>query len=93
MIDAKPVALSGSGRTAPRPAGLRPLWLGMAILALAVAVVLAVAIGPVWIPPGSVAAELIDHIPGIHIDSGLSEQQSAIKIGRASCRERVCHNV
>jgi iron complex transport system permease protein len=61
-----------------RPAGLRPGWLAGGVLAVAVAVVAGVAFGPVSLPPGSVAAELLNLIPGVRLHSGLSEREIAI---------------
>lgn len=36
------------------------------------------AFGPVSLPPGSVAAELLNLIPGVHVTSGLTEREIAI---------------
>lgn len=69
---------SGPGPAAVRPAGLRPLWLGVGVAVLLAAVVAGVALGPVSLPPGSVALELLDHVPGVEVTSGLTEQQGAI---------------
>ncbi|MCW6007220.1 iron ABC transporter permease [Micromonospora sp. CPCC 205371] len=46
--------------------------------AVLVAGVAGIAFGPVSLPPGSVAAELLNLIPGVHIDSGLTEREIAI---------------
>jgi iron complex transport system permease protein len=62
----------------PRPAGLRPAWLAGGIVAVAVALVAGVAFGPVGLPPGSVAAELLNLVPGVRLDSGLTEREIAI---------------
>ncbi len=43
-----------------------------------VAAVAGVAFGPVNLPPGSVAAELLNLIPGVHLNSGLNELEIAI---------------
>ncbi|HET6214990.1 MAG TPA: iron ABC transporter permease [Micromonosporaceae bacterium] len=43
-----------------------------------VAALAGLAFGPVNLPPGSVAAELLNLVPGVHIDSGLSEREIAI---------------
>ncbi|MGH8791886.1 MAG: iron chelate uptake ABC transporter family permease subunit, partial [Stackebrandtia sp.] len=67
-----------AGREVPRSAGLRPGWLAAALAVLAAAVVFGVAIGPVAIPPERVALELLDRIPGVAVDSGLTEQHAAI---------------
>jgi iron complex transport system permease protein len=62
----------------PRPARLTVTALAAGVGAVAVALVLGVALGPVSLPPQQVAAELLDLIPGVHIHSGLSPQQAAI---------------
>ena len=62
----------------PRPAGLRTAWVAGGVLAVAVALVAGVAFGPVSLPPGSVAAELLNLIPGVRLRSGLSEREIAI---------------
>jgi len=61
-----------------RPAGLRLSWLLTAVAVLAVAVLAGIALGPVRLPPGSVAAELLNLLPGVHLDSGLNEREIAI---------------
>jgi iron complex transport system permease protein len=45
---------------------------------VAVALVAGVALGSVSLPPGSVAAELLNLIPGVRLDSGLTEREIAI---------------
>ena len=61
-----------------RPAGLRLSWLLTAVGVLAVAVLAGIALGPVRLPPGSVATELLNLLPGVHLDSGLNEREIAI---------------
>lgn len=61
-----------------RPAGLRPIWVAAGLLAVAVALVAGVAFGPISLPPGSVAAELLNLVPGVRVTSGLSEREIAI---------------
>ncbi|HEU4346649.1 MAG TPA: iron ABC transporter permease [Actinoplanes sp.] len=61
-----------------RPASLRPAWVAGGLLAVAVALVTGVAFGPVSLPPGSVAAELLNLIPGVRVHSGLTEREIAI---------------
>jgi iron complex transport system permease protein len=61
-----------------RPAGLRLSWLLTAVAVLAVAVLAGIALGPVRLPPSSVAAELLNLLPGVHLDSGLNEREIAI---------------
>jgi iron complex transport system permease protein len=61
-----------------KPAGLRPAWFVGGIVAVLVAVVAGLAFGPVSLPPGSVAAELLNLIPGVRIHSGLNDREVAI---------------
>jgi len=61
------------GRTGPRVA-----WLAGGFAAVAVAVVAGIAFGPVTLPPAGVAAELLSLIPGVRLQSGLSEREVAI---------------
>jgi iron complex transport system permease protein len=58
--------------------GLRPRWVIAAVLCVLVAALLGMAIGPVAIAPHRVLLEILDHIPGVHVDSGLTKAQSAI---------------
>jgi iron complex transport system permease protein len=43
-----------------------------------VATVAGLALGPVSLPPGSVAVELLNLVPGVHLHSGLDEREIAI---------------
>lgn len=61
-----------------RPAGLRVAWVAGGVLAVAVALVVGVAVGPVTLPPAGVAAELLNLLPGVRLHSGLSEREVAI---------------
>jgi iron complex transport system permease protein len=70
--------VSRTQQARPRPAGLRPWWLVGGVVAVAVALVAGIAFGPVALPPGSVAAELLNLLPGVRIDSGLTEREIAI---------------
>jgi iron complex transport system permease protein len=56
-------------------------WLLGGVLAVAVALLAGLAFGPVNLPPGGVAAELLNLIPGVRIHSGLSEREAAIVTG------------
>ncbi|WBB82438.1 iron ABC transporter permease [Micromonospora sp. WMMD882] len=71
---------TGVGGPAPaaRPAGLRARWLLAGVAAVLVALIAGVSFGPVSLPPGSVAAELLNLIPGVRLDSGLTEREIAI---------------
>ncbi|MGC5332018.1 FecCD family ABC transporter permease [Micromonospora sp. DT62] len=77
LVKAPPARRAGT-LPASRPAGLRPRWLVAGVAAVLVALVAGVSLGPVSLPPGSVAAELLNLIPGVHLDSGLSEREIAI---------------
>jgi iron complex transport system permease protein len=48
------------------------------VVAVLVAAVAGLSFGPVSVPPGGVAAELLNLLPGVHLDSGLSEREAAI---------------
>ncbi|GIJ65461.1 FecCD family ABC transporter permease [Virgisporangium ochraceum] len=48
------------------------------LVAVAVALVVGVAFGAATLPPGSVAIELLNLLPGVNLDSGLSEREVAI---------------
>ncbi|MFE0588700.1 FecCD family ABC transporter permease [Micromonospora echinospora] len=61
-----------------RPAGLRLPWLAAGILAVLVALIAGVSFGAVSLPPGSVAVELLNLVPGVRLDSGLTEREIAI---------------
>lgn len=77
MIEPSPAVAPAASRN-PRPAGLRAAWFAAGVALLAVAAVAGIAVGPVPIPPGQVAAELLSRVPGLPIESGLSEQEAAI---------------
>jgi iron complex transport system permease protein len=57
---------------------MRVPWLLGGFAALLVAAVAGVALGPVGLPPVSVAAELLNLVPGVHLRSGLDEREIAI---------------
>lgn len=61
-----------------RPARLSWLWLAIAGASVLVALIAGVALGPVSLPPGSVAVELLNLLPGVHLNSGLNEREIAI---------------
>jgi iron complex transport system permease protein len=62
----------------PEPARLKVRWLVAGLVAVIVALVAGVALGPVRLNPIGVFLELLDQIPGIHIDSGLTPTGAAI---------------
>lgn len=60
------------------PARLQLRWLVAGVIALGAALTLAVAVGAVPLPPGRIALELLDRIPWVSTDSGLTARESAI---------------
>ncbi|MGH2807812.1 MAG: FecCD family ABC transporter permease [Actinomycetota bacterium] len=64
--------------TAIRPVTLRARWLAVAMGVFVLAVLLGVSIGPVRLGLAATLADLVDHIPGVDVESGLTTQQSAI---------------
>ena len=63
---------------AVRPAALRPAWIGIGLVVLAAAGLLSVTLGTVTIDALGVLRELLDHIPGVDIESGLTPQEASI---------------
>ncbi len=61
-----------------RPARLRVRWLLVGLLAVAVALVAGVTIGPVRLNPLGVSGELLNMIPGVQLHTGLSGTDVAI---------------
>ena len=61
-----------------RAAGPGPLAFGVGIAAVLVSTIAGIAIGAVDIAPGAIVRQLLDNVPGLDVDSGLSEQRIAI---------------
>jgi len=57
---------------------LTPRWLAAGVIAVVVAAVLGLTIGPANISPIDVVQELLNELPGVSVDSGLSSSRSAI---------------
>ena len=64
--------------TTSRPSGLRPAWLAAGVLTVLAAMVLGLAFGSVPLPPGGVAVEMLNLIPGVRLESGLTDREVAI---------------
>lgn len=60
------------------PTRLRLRWLLAGIGAVLGALLLGLTVGPVALAPGRVLVELLDHVPGIHLGSGLSHRDATI---------------
>jgi len=52
-------------------------WIAAACVVLVLAVVAGLTIGPVSLPVRGIIGELLDHLPFVHVDSGLTELQKA----------------
>jgi len=61
-----------------RPSRLRWWWLAAALAALAGAGLLSILLGAVDLDAGSVLRSVVDRVPFVHLDSGLSDRQEAI---------------
>jgi iron complex transport system permease protein len=61
-----------------RPVRLGPGTLGVAVGSLVAAALVGVLVGPVGLSPSGVLRELADHVPFVHVSSGLTDQQAAI---------------
>ncbi|WP_250002184.1 iron ABC transporter permease [Actinoplanes sp. M2I2] len=66
------------GRLGVRPAGLRAGWLAGGVVAVLVALIAGLAFGSVPLPPGGVALELLNLVPGVRLHSGLTPREVAI---------------
>jgi len=62
----------------PRPTTLTVGWLLAGVVAASAAAIVSLAVGPVGMNPWNVVLELLDHLPFVSIDSGLTEAQAAI---------------
>jgi iron complex transport system permease protein len=62
----------------PAPARLRAGWLVAGVVAVVLAGLAGLALGPASLPPGSVALELVNALPWVHVHSGLTEREAAI---------------
>ncbi|MGH3740939.1 MAG: FecCD family ABC transporter permease [Micromonosporaceae bacterium] len=70
-------SLNPSGAVS-RPTRIGVGWLIAGVLSVAVALIAGVAVGPSTLPPGSVALQVPDCLPGVEVVSGLDERQAAI---------------
>lgn len=61
-----------------RPSRLRWWWLAAALAALAGAGLLSIMLGAVDLDTGAILRSIMDRVPFVHIDSGLSDRQEAI---------------
>lgn len=77
-MTATPVAVAVPAAVALRPAGLRRRWLLVALTVAALSVLAALSVGPASLPLHRVALEVLDHLPGVHVDSGLSTLEANI---------------
>ena len=78
MAGSSPSIAPGGSSAALRASGLRPAAVSAGLVAVAVAVVAGLTIGPAGIAFHRAVLELIDALPGIAVDSGLSDTHAAI---------------
>lgn len=57
---------------------VRGRWLAGAGTAIGIAAIAGTVLGAVSMPPGRVLLEILDHVPGVHVDSGLSAVDATI---------------
>lgn len=60
------------------PARLRPGWVGLGMGILAAAALVGVLVGPVALRPGEVVGAMLDRLPFVSIDTGVSSRDAAI---------------
>lgn len=60
------------------PARLRLRWIVVGLGTVAVSVIAGLALGSVRLSPLGVAIELLDQMPGVHLNSGLTSREAAI---------------
>jgi iron complex transport system permease protein len=75
--------LQTSARTPPEESPLRPVrlprrWLLLALSLLVGVVVVGMAVGPAGVPLSGVAVEIVNYVPGVNLDGGLSDLDSAV---------------
>ncbi len=69
---------SDSTGTAIEPARLRVRWLVAGVAAVVLVTIVSVSIGPIRINPWGVFLQLLDEIPGVHLNTGLSPRDAAV---------------
>jgi iron complex transport system permease protein len=72
------VTATATAAVTATPARLRAPWLVGGVVAVVLAVVAGVAIGPVGIDPAGVVRELLSHVPLLGVESDLSARDAAI---------------
>jgi iron complex transport system permease protein len=72
------VSATATAAVTSAPSRLRAPWLAGGVVAVVLAVVVGVAVGPVRISPGGVLSELLSHVPLLGVHSGLSARDAAI---------------
>jgi iron complex transport system permease protein len=61
-----------------RPAGVKPVWIAGGVVALVVAGVAGLSMGAVSLSAPRVFLEVLDHVPGVRVHSGLTPREAAI---------------
>ena len=68
----------GSVEAAASPRRLRFRPLAMSIVVLLAAAAASLVLGPAGVNPGRALLEVLDHVPGVSVDSGLTSREAAI---------------
>ncbi len=64
--------------SAAGPTRLSPRWIAIGVSSVVVACLLGVAVGTIWLPPNQILFEILDHLPFVDLDSGLTDTEAAI---------------
>ncbi len=60
------------------PTRLSPRWITAGVISVMLATVVGVLVGTIWLPPNEVVLEILDHLPFVDLDSGLTDTEAAI---------------
>jgi iron complex transport system permease protein len=78
MTTPSPTPTTTDDATPLRPVRLPWRWLVGSVGVLVAVVLVAMAVGPAGLSPSAIAIEIVNYIPGVHLDGGLSELESAV---------------
>lgn len=72
------MVLAATAPHAVRPAGLRPVWVACGVVAVVIAGLVGLSFGAFSMSAPRVMLEVLDHVPGLRVHSGLSTREAAI---------------
>ncbi len=61
-----------------RPVRLPWRWLVGTVGVLMAVLLIAMSVGPAGLPPSAIAIEIVNYVPGVHLDGGLNDLESAV---------------